>query len=76
MAHTHTPADNIFYDLIAIQYHALKGVQVYDQYMADAEEHDDVREFINRVKAEDSRRAKDAHKLLGELTAERHGSMK
>jgi hypothetical protein len=76
MANAHTPADNIFYDLIAIQYHALKGAQAYDQYLNDVEEHDDVREFLNRIKEEDSRRAKDAHRLLGELTGQRHGAMK
>ncbi len=32
--------------------------------------------FITRVKAEDDRRAKDAHRPLFELTSEHHGSMK
>jgi hypothetical protein len=76
MAKAHTPADDIFYDLVAIQYHALKGTQVYDQYLIDAEEHEDVRQFISRVKEEDSRRAEQAHQLLGELTREHHGAMR
>jgi hypothetical protein len=75
MSNAHTPADNIFYDLVAIQYHALKGAQLCDQFLDDAHDHDDVREFLARVKQEDSRRAKDAHKLLGELTGEHHGAM-
>jgi hypothetical protein len=49
---------------------------VYDQYLLDAHDHDDVRQFITRVKAEDSRRAEEAHKLLGELTHEHHGAMR
>jgi hypothetical protein len=76
MGNTHTPADDIFYDLVSIQYHALKGAQVYDQYMVDAKEHDDVREFIGRVKTEDNRRAEEAHKFLSQLAGERQGSMK
>lgn len=76
MPNAHTPADDIFYDLVAIQYHALKGAQVYDQYLADAGEHEDVREFIARCKDEDSRRAVEAHRLLGELTREHHGAMR
>jgi hypothetical protein len=76
MANAHTPADNIFYDLVSIQYHALKGAQVYDQYLRDAQEHQDVREFIARVQTEDCRRAEEAHHLLGELTREHHGAMR
>jgi hypothetical protein len=72
----HSPADDIFFDLVAIQYHALKGVQVYDRYLSDAQEHDDVRAFIAQVKEEDSRRAEQAHRLLGELTREHHGAMR
>ena len=71
-----TPADDIFYDLVSIQYHALKGAQVYDQYLQDAADHEDIREFISRVKGEDARRAEDAHRLLGELTREYHGAMR
>ena len=76
MPNAHTPADDIFYDLVAIQYRALKGSQVYDQYLLDAHDHDDVRQFIRRVQEEDSRRAEDAHRLLGELTHEHHGAMR
>lgn len=67
-----TPADDIVYDLISIQYHALKGAEVSAKYLKDAEGHDDVRQFIEQVKAEDARRVVRAHELLGELT--RHGA--
>ena len=46
MGHAHTPADDIFYDLVSIQYHALKGAQVYEQYLRDAEGHQDVQQFL------------------------------
>jgi len=73
MAESHTPADDIVYDLISIQYHALKGGQAYAQYAADAQGHDDVRQFVEEVQKEDADRAQRAHELIGELTAKRGG---
>ena len=74
MASEHTVADDIVYDLISIQYHALKGAEVYDHYLDDAhaDEHEDVTQFISRCKREDEQRAVEAHDLLGKLTR-RHG---
>jgi hypothetical protein len=68
MASEHTVADDIVYDLISIQYHALKGAEVYDRYIDDAHEHDDVVAFIRQVKEEDDQRAQRAHDLLLQLT--------
>jgi hypothetical protein len=70
MAMTHTPSDNIFYDLVAIEYHALKGAQLCDQYATDAAEHDDVRQFIEQVKREDMQRAARSHELIMQLSPE------
>jgi hypothetical protein len=75
MAESHSPADDIVYDLVSIQYHALKGAQVYGKYAEDAKGHDDVVEFIEQVHQEDARRAVRAHELLGELTAQRGGGI-
>jgi hypothetical protein len=74
MASAHTVADDIVYDLISIQYHALKGAEVYDKYLEDAHasEHDDVTTFIRKCKSEDEQRALKAHELLGKLTRD-HG---
>ena len=68
MASEHTPADDIVYDLVSIQYHALKAAQVYDTYLEDAEGHDDVQAFIRQVKEQDSERALRCHELLTQLT--------
>lgn len=68
MASQHTPADNIVYDLVSIQYHALKGGELHDRYVRDAEDHADVVEFLEQVRDEDARRAVRAHELLGQLT--------
>ena len=75
MASEHTVADNIVYDLISIQYHALKASEVYDRYLQDAhaEEHSDVSDFIRQCKDQDEQRARRAHDLLRELTKERGG---
>ena len=75
MGSQHTPADDVVYDLVSIQYHALKGAQLYEQYLKDAEGHQDVRQFISQVQEEDNRRALQAHELLKQLTREASGGM-
>ena len=68
MANQHTVADDIVFDLVSIQYHALKGAEVYDKYVEDAHGHDDVVRFIERCRDEDNRRAQEAHELLKQVT--------
>jgi hypothetical protein len=75
MAESHSPADDIVYNLVRIQYHALKGTTLYAKYAADAEGHDDVLAFIEQCRQEDARRAQQAHELLGRLTAQRDGGI-
>jgi hypothetical protein len=75
MAESHTPADDIIYNLVSIQYHALKGAQVYSKYASDAHDHSDVLEFIEQCRGEDAQRAQRAHELLGKLTAQRGGGI-
>ena len=67
MGMKHGHADNIVYNLVSIQYHALKGGQVYEQYLQDAEEHDDVRKFIEQIRQEDMDRAQRARELLAKM---------
>ncbi len=73
MASEHTPADDIVYDLVSIQYHALKGAEVYDKYIEDAHEHEDVVAFIKQVKEEDANRAVRCHELLRDITKAKGG---
>src|SRR3954447_2346789 len=63
-----TGASDLVYDLVSIQYHALKGAQVYDQYLKDASDNDDVKKFIEQVKKQDTERAQKAHELLAKVT--------
>ena len=64
----HSPTDDIVYDLVSVQYHALNGAQLYEKFSADAEGHDDVRSFFQRCAEEDARRAHECHELIGKLT--------
>ncbi len=68
MASEHEPTDDIFYDLVSIQYHALQGAEVYDKFLEDAHDHEDVAEFIREVRDQDRQRAVRCHELLGELS--------
>ena len=68
MGTAHTPADDIVYDLVSIQYHALQAAQTYDKYVQDAEGHTDVQQFIRQCAEQDGERAKRCHELLRELT--------
>ena len=68
MGTAHTPADDIVYDLVSIQYHALQAAQTYDKYVQDAEGHQDVQQFIRQCAEQDGERAKRCHELLRELT--------
>ena len=68
MAEKHAPTEDIVYDLVSVQYHALNGAQLYDKFTADAEGHDDVKAFFARCAKEDARRAEECHDLIGKLT--------
>lgn len=68
MAGQHTPADDIVYDLVTIQYHALTAAGAVAKYLEDAEGHEDVRAFFEEVARQDAERAVKAHELLRSLT--------
>ena len=65
---THSPADDIVYDLVSIQYHALKAATTYDKYLQDAEGHDDVKQFLQQCQEQDAQRAQRCPELLGSIT--------
>ena len=68
MPSSHTPADDIVYDLVSIQYHALQAADLYEKYIEDAHEHEDVVGFIRHCQEQDNERALRCHELLGQLT--------
>jgi len=67
MASQHSPADDIVYDLVSVQYHALKAAESTDRYLKDAEDRPDVRAFFEQVAQQDAERAARCHELLGSL---------
>jgi rubrerythrin len=72
MATGETGFDDVTYDLISVQYHALKAGHDYGQYVRDAENagRREIADFFRRVMEEDSARAKQCHEFLKELSVE------
>ena len=70
MSSKHTVADDVVYDLVSIQYHALKGAEVYSRYLDDAHaaDHPELTEFIEECQRQDNERAQKCHDLLHDLT--------
>jgi hypothetical protein len=65
-----TGFDDVFYDLVSVQYHALKVGHDYGQYVRDAKNAglDDVVQFLEGVMKHADGQAKQCHQLLTELT--------
>ncbi|HEX2053984.1 MAG TPA: hypothetical protein VHJ78_09710 [Actinomycetota bacterium] len=75
MSTEHAPTDDIFYDMISIQYHALKAREAYEKYLQDAHDHQDVADFIRQCQQQDEERARRCHQLMKELGgARQHGN--
>jgi len=70
MATGETGFDDVTYDLVSVQYHALKGGHDYGQYVRDAENAglDDVADFFRQVMDEDSQRAQRCHEFLRKMS--------
>ena len=70
MAATHAVTDDVVYDIVSIQYHALQALESYERYLEDAHsaDHDDVTRFIEQCRDQDRERATRCHELLGDLT--------
>jgi rubrerythrin len=70
MAESHTGFSDTFYNVISVQYHALKGSQVYATYIQDARSagESEVADFFEQVQKEDAERAQRCHNLLEKLS--------
>lgn len=70
MATGETGFDDVSYDLVSVQYHALKAGHDYGQYVRDARNagRDDIADFFEKVMSEDSARAKQCHEFLKDLS--------
>jgi rubrerythrin len=70
MATGETGFDDVTFDLVSVQYHALKAGHDYGQYVRDADNagRQDIADFFRKVMDEDSARAKQCHEFLKELS--------
>jgi rubrerythrin len=70
MATGETGFDDVNFDLVSVQYHALKAGHDYGQYVRDADNagRQDIADFFRKVMEEDSARAKQCHEFLKELS--------
>jgi bacterioferritin (cytochrome b1) len=64
-----TGFDDVTFDLVSVQYHALKAGHDYGQYVRDAENagKDDIAAFFKEVMDQDSERAHKCHEYLAAL---------
>ena len=69
MATGETGFDDVVFDLISVQYHALKAGHDYGQYVRDAENagKQEVADFFREVMEQDQQRAQRCNALLREL---------
>ena len=69
MATGETGFDDVTYDLVSVQYHALKAGHDYGQYVRDAENagRDEIAQFFREVMQQDTERAHRCHELLARL---------
>jgi rubrerythrin len=69
MATGETGFDDVTFDLVSVQYHALKAGHDYGQYVRDADNAglDDIARFFRQTMEENSARAARCHKLLEQV---------
>jgi hypothetical protein len=72
MTSNHDITEDIVFNLVSIQYHALQGSHLYAQFLDDVRqnEHPEVEAFIEECQQADERRANRCHELLKDLTAD------
>jgi hypothetical protein len=69
MATGETGFDDVAFDLVSVQYHALKAGHDYGQYVRDARNagQEEIAGFFEEVMAQDSERAQKCHDFLKKL---------
>src|SRR3954466_3863464 len=70
MATGETGFEDVFYDLVSVQYHSLKAGHDYGQYVRDADNagEKEIADFFREVMDQDSKRAARCHEFLKRLT--------
>ncbi|HEV2890111.1 MAG TPA: hypothetical protein VGX28_07010 [Frankiaceae bacterium] len=65
---------NLFYDLVSIQYHALKGQELYQRFAKDAQGHQEITTFFEELREQDIQRAQRCHQLLAQISGDGTGA--
>jgi rubrerythrin len=75
MATGETGFEDVFYDLVSVQYHSLKAGHDYGQYVRDADNagEKETADFFREVMDQDSKRAARCHEFLKRLTGTEQG---
>ena len=70
MATGETGFDDVTFDLVSVQYHALKAGHDYGQYVRDAKNagRDDIALFFEDVMKQDAHRAQQCHDFMKQLS--------
>jgi len=68
MGNQNIVTSNLFYDLVSIQYHALKGQEVYSRFIKDAQGNQELVTFFEQVRDQDIQRAEACHRFLTQLS--------
>lgn len=55
MAQGNFPLDNLTFDLITILHEKSKGLEAYDKYLRDAQNDQQLREVLERIRQDDQR---------------------
>ncbi|MCX6465352.1 MAG: acyl carrier protein [Pseudonocardiales bacterium] len=69
MATGETGFSDVVFDLVSVQYHALKAGHDYGQYVRDARNagYEDIASFFEQTMREDAERAARCHEVLRDL---------
>jgi hypothetical protein len=69
MATGETGFGDVAYDLVSVQYHALKAGHDYGQFVRDAKNggYDDIASFFEQVMEQNSKIAAQCHEFLGKV---------
>lgn len=64
MAQGNFPLDNITFDLITILHEKSKGIEAFDKYLRDAQDDQQLRQVLERVRDEDRRHVQELSQHL------------
>jgi hypothetical protein len=61
--------DNVTYDVITVLHHKSQGLEAYDRYLQDAQDHDQVRDLLEEIRQQDEEAVQNLMGCLRELVS-------